>query len=356
MKIDHVTIDDVSKIAGVSKTTVSRYLNGKFEHMSDKTKDKVRKAIEELNFRPNLTARTLKSQKTNLIGIIVPDVSHPITVQLIKGAIDECAKEGYQVITASSDESTEKEKDYALAMIDRQIDGLIVNIVDYNEFSHFENLKKSGAKIVLADRTINKPFFDMVTTNNYEMTKDAIRTLYNMGFERVAFFSPDLHKNNVRFERYSAFLNQSKSFENDPNELVYRLNDQKDYVNALQDFMSKNSTKRLAVFASTPVALLNLLGAVHEMGINIPNDIGICGYDNLPWTNLISGGISVIEQPFYEVGVESARLLIKRINGQEDNGPQYVVLKSKLILRSSTRIKSTGGQKWINSGLMAKSH
>ena len=355
MKIDHVTIDDVSKIAGVSKTTVSRYLNGKFEHMSDKTKDKVRKAIEELNFRPNLTARTLKSQKTNLIGVIVSDITNPVTIHLIKGVIDECAKEGYQVITACSDEDTEKEKEYAQAMIDRQVEGLVVGIVDYNEFSHLEQLKEMGAKIVLADRTIARPVLDMVTTDNYEMTKDAIKTLYGLGFERLALFSPDLLKSNVRFERYNAFLNQSKAFVDDPNELVYRLSCPEDYVNALQDFVSSSGTKRIAAFALTPMALLNLLGAVHEMGLSIPNDIGICGYDNLPWTNLISGGISVVEQPFYEVGAESARLLIKRINGQEDNGPQYVVLKSKLVLRSSTRIKSTGGQKWISSDLTAKS-
>ena len=338
MKIDHVTIDDVSKTAGVSKTTVSRYLNGKFEHMSDSTKDKVKKAITELNFRPNLTARTLKSQKTKLIGIIVPDISHPVTVRMIKGAIDECAKEGYQVIAACSDESTAREKENALSIIDRQVEGLIANVVDCNEFSHFENLRETGAKIVFADRTINKPVFDMVTTDNYDMTKEVVRTLYGMGFEKVAFFSPDLLKNNVRYERYNAFLNQSKAYVDDPSELVYLANTHGEYVDALQSFTRSN--ERLAAFASTPMSLLNLLGAVHELCLNIPNDIGVCGYDNLPWTNLISGGISVVEQPFYDVGVQSAKLLIKRINGHEVNGPQYIVLKSKLILRNSTLINT----------------
>ena len=336
MKTDHVTINDVSSKAGVSKSTVSRYLNGKFEHMSTKTKAKVKKAIEELKYRPNLTARTLKSQKTNLIGVIVSDITNPVTVHLIKGVIDECAKEGYQVVTACSDEDTEKEKEYAQAMIDRQVEGLIIGIVDYNEFSHLENLKEMGAKIVLADRTISRPMLDMVTTDNYEMTKDAIRNLYSTGFERVALFSPDLLKSKVRFERYTAFLNQSKEYVDDPNELVYLLKDTKDYLSALRDFKMANPSKRLAAFASTPISLLNFLGAVNELELGIPEEIGICGYDNLPWTKLISGGITVVEQPFYEVGKKSAELLIKRINGLEDNGPQYVVLKSRLIIRNST--------------------
>ena len=338
MKIDHITIDDVSIKAGVSKTTVSRYLNGKFEHMSDKTKVKVKKAIEELKFRPNLTARTLKSQRTNLVGVIVTDIVNPVYVHLIKGVIDECAKQGYQVIIANSDEEIEKEKEYAQAMIDRQVEGLVVSLVDYNEFSHLENLKEQGAKIVLADRTISRPVLDIVTTDNYEMTKVAIRYLYDTGFERVALFSPDLLKSKVRFERYSAFLNQSKEYVDDSNDLAYILKEAKDYISVLRDFTSSNASKRKAAFASTPVALLSLLAAANEIGLDIPTDIGICGYDNLPWTELISGGITVVEQPFYEVGAESARLLIKRINGMEDNGLRYVVLNSRLIVRNSTKI------------------
>lgn len=338
MKFENVTIDDVSRMAGVSKTTVSRYLNGRFEHMSDITKGKVRRTIEELNFRPNLTARTLKSKKTNLIGIIVTDIANPISALLIKGAIDEGAREGYQVITACSSEIMDSEKNYANAMIDRQVDGLIVVVVDYNEYSHLERLKDMGAKIVLAVRTISNPILDMVTTNNYEATKDAIKTLYNKGFERVAFFSPELIKSKVRFERYNAFLNQSNEHVDDPEELVYLIKSTSNYVAALQDFVTKNPSKHLAAFAPTPVALLNLLDAVKELGLEIPKDIGICGYDNLPWTNLINGGISVVEQPFYDVGVESARLLIKRMNGHAEIVPQYKVLKSKLILRNSTEI------------------
>ena len=340
MKNGNVTIKDVSQIAGVSKTTVSRYLNQKYEHMSEKTKEKIKKTIEELDFRPNLTARTLKSQKTNLIGVIVPDISNPVTVLLIKGVIDECAKAGYQVITACSDENTAKEEKYAKAMIDRQVEGLIVNIVDYNEFDLLKNLSDKGTKIVLADRTINRPVLDMVTTNNYEMTKELIRALYGMGFEQVAFFSSDLLKSNVRYNRYSAFLKQSKEYVGDPDALAYLFNGngEEKYKKALSEFVAKNPGKRIAAFASTPMALLNLLAAVHELGLNTPGDIGVCGYDNLPWTKLINGGITVVEQPYYDVGAQSAKLLIRRIEGKEVSCPWYVELKSKIIFRNSTKI------------------
>ena len=339
-KPENVTIDYVSQLAGVSKTTVSRYLNQKYEHMSEKTKNKIKRVIDELEYRPSLIARNLKFQKTGLIGVIVSDVANPVTVFLIKGIIDHCTKEGYQVITASSDEKTDKEKEYALSMVDRQVEGLIVSIVDYNEYGVFETLKEKGMKIVLADRAINRPILDVVTTDNYKMTKIAIKSLYQMGFEVVALFSSDLLRSTVRLDRYNAFLNQSKSHVPSPNQLAYVFSEdrEEEYVKALADFIAKYPGRKIAAFASTPMALLNLIGAAYALSLSIPEDVGVCGYDNLHWTKLISGGISVVEQPFYEVGVESAKMLIQRIRGKAEDAPKYIELKSKLILRNSTNI------------------
>ena len=340
MKPNTVTIGKVSEVAGVSKTTVSRYLNGKYEHMSEKTKNRIKAVIEALDYRPNAVARSLKSQKTGLIGVIVSDVTNPVTIHLIKGIIDYSTQEGYQVITASSDETPAKEHEYILSMMDRQVEGLVVVIADYNRFSLLESLQARGASIVLADRTINKPVFDMVTTDNYTMTKHAIKTLYDMGFEAVGLFSSDLLRSTVRIARYNAFLSQSKTHIQAPEELVYILqNDlEEGYQKALTDFKAKYYGKKTAAFASTPMAMLNLLGAAHELGIRIPEDLGVCGYDNLRWSRLISGGISVIEQPFYEVGTESAKILIKRIRNEISGDPQYIELRSKMILRNSTNI------------------
>ena len=340
MRTENVTIDDVSAAAGVSKTTVSRYLNKKYEHMSEKTKAKIEQVIKELDFRPNLIARNLKSHKTGLIGIIVSDITNPVTVQLIKGAIDYCTGEGYQVVTASSDEDLGKEREYILSMVDRQVEGLIMSLVDYNEFELLESLKDKGVKIVLADRTISKPVLDMVTTNNYEMTKSAIHDLYKMGFEVVSLFSSDLLRSNVRVDRCNGFLNQSKQHVPAPEELTYIFSEdiEAEYTKALADFTGRNPGKRVAAFASTPMALLNLVGAAHGLSLRIPEDIGVCGYDNLHWTRSVSGGISVVDQPFYEVGVESAKMLIKRIRDEYDNGVKYIELKSRLILRNSTKI------------------
>ena len=337
---NNITIDTVSEKAGVSKTTVSRFLNEKYEHMSEETKLRIKNVIEELEYRPNIVARNLKLKKTGLIGVILSDVANPVAVHLIKGIIDHCTQEGYQVVTASSDEKSSKEKEYILSMVDRQVEGLIVNTADYNDFSLLKSLKSKGISIVLADRTINENSLDMVTTDNYAATRTTIKTLYNMGFDVVSLFSSNLLKSNVRLSRYNAFLDESKSYIPNPEEVAYILSEdgQHPCKCALEDFIRKNAEKKMAVFASTPMALLNLLSAAHELNLNIPKDLGVCGYDNLVWTKLISGGISVVEQPFYEVGVESARILIQRIRGEIPETAKYIELKSRLILRNSTNI------------------
>ncbi|MCL2527526.1 MAG: LacI family transcriptional regulator [Defluviitaleaceae bacterium] len=340
MHSNSVTIDKVSEMAGVSKTTVSRYLNGKFEHMSDKTRDKIKAVIQELDYRPSPIARCLKSQKTGLIGVIVSDITNPVTVKLIKGIIDCATPEGYQVVTATSDETSAKEQKYIQSMFDRQVEGLIVVVANYNEYELLESLQEKGAKIVLADRPINKPIFDTVTTDNYAITRSAIKSLYNMGYDEVGLFSPNLLRSNVRLLRYNAFYDQSIAQGKNPDLFAYVIprGTEDEYKKALADFMGKCKGKHVAAFASTPTAMLSLIEATHELGLAIPNDLGVLGFDNLHWSRLIFGGITVIEQPFYEVGFESAKMLIKRIKNEITEGPKYIELNSKLVLRNSTKV------------------
>jgi len=340
MQTNTVTIGKVSQVAGVSKTTISRYLNGKYEHMSEKTRTRIEAVIKELDYRPSPVARGLKSHKSGLIGVIVSDITNPVTAQLIKGIMDCATAEGYQVIAASSDENPVKEREYIQSMTDRQVEGLIMVVADYNQTELLESLAVKGVPIVLADRPINRPVFDTVTTDNYSMTQQAVKTLYSMGYEAVALFSSDLLKSNVRKARHDAFIAASREYVQNPEDLVYVISQgvENGYRQSVDVFLGKSFGKKIAAFASTPMAMLGLLGAAHELGLRIPEDLGVMGFDNFHWTRLISGGITVIDQPFYEVGVESASLLIERIKNELMGEPKYIELKSKLILRKSTSI------------------
>lgn len=341
MKNKNITIDIVSKQANVSKTTISRYLNGKFQHMSEETKERIKSVIEELEYRPSIIAQNLKSKKTGLIGVIVSDITSPFVSILIKGIIDICTKEGYQVITASSDEIIEKEVEYIKSMIDRQVEGLIINTTgDSEEF--LRKLKDKGLKVILADRPMNQSVFDTVTTDNYEMTIKAVNTLYDCGFQEVALFSNQIFESNVRLTRYKAFIEASKKQQvNAPDRLVYILdsNKEEEYKKAILDFLEKNHNKKVAIFTINGVITLNLLKAAKALNLSIPEDFGVCGYDDWDWAKLIGNGISSVSQPSYDVGVRSAKILIGRIRNEiTQKNPIYIELKSELILRGSTNI------------------
>ena len=346
MKNKNITIDIVSQKANVSKTTISRYLNGKFEHMSGETRERIKNVIEELEYRPNIIAQNLKSKKTGLIGVIVSDITNPFVSILIKGIIDICTKEGYQVIAASTDEKTEKEIEYIKSMIDRQVEGLIINTTGNNE-DFLEYMKSKDINMVLADRPMKNCILDTVTTDNYKMTIKTIKTLYEFGFDKVALFSNEVHRSNVRLSRYNAFIEESRNYVSDPNSLVYILeknnkeDEHVDYKNALQDVVNKNRNKKIAVFAVNGVTMLNLLTCAKELGLEIPRDLGACGYDDWAWAKLIGSGISVVSQPSYKVGTRSAEILIGRIRNEINTiDPLYVELGSKLILRGSTNLTS----------------
>lgn len=342
MKNKSITINIVSEKANVSKTTISRYLNGKFDHMSEETRQRIKEVIEELEYRPNVIAQNLKSKKTGLIGVIVSDITNPFVSILIKGIIDVCTKEGYQVITASSDENVEKEISYIRSMVDRQVEGLIINTTGDNE-SFLKDLKQKNIKMILADRPMKQCILDTVTTNNYDMTTEAVKVLYQSGFDKVAFFSNKLSNSNVRLVRYNAFIEESKKYIKEPESLAYILNNNKDnleYKQALIDLSYKNKNKKVVAFAVNGVVMLSLLNACKDLNIQIPNDLGVCGYDDLAWTKLVGNGISVVSQPSYDVGVKSAQILIGRIRNEiHQSSPMYVELASKLILRGSTNLK-----------------
>jgi len=329
---EKTTIADVSKVAGVSKTTISRYLNGKYQYMSLETKERIEQVIEDLNYRPNFLARNLKSKKSGLIGVIVSDIKNYVMPLLIEGIMSHFIPLGYQVIVSSSGENPKKEVEYVNSMIDRQVEGLIVNTSGSND----NFLKSQTIPLVLADRTIIGNSIGTVTTNNNEITKETTKMLYEKGFTKVALFLKDVTKSDVRNKRYKAFLEEAQN-KGLHSEHIFSLEEgAESYKKELLSLLNKKSVcEKLAIFAAEPVSLLHLLEAMQELNLEAPRDLGILGYDDLVWTRLIWGGISVVSQPFYEVGRESAKLLLDKIN-DEKNIVDYQELKSKLILRNST--------------------
>ncbi|WP_434642409.1 LacI family DNA-binding transcriptional regulator [Thermoanaerobacterium thermosaccharolyticum] len=332
-----ITIDYVAKKAGVSKTTISRFLNGRYEYMSDATKENIKKVIDELNYRPNNLARSLKLNRSNLIGVLVSDIGNHFSSILVKGIERVLKENGYNLIIASTDNDATKEREYILSLLDNNVDGLVINTAGGND-EFLIGLFKKGLPVVLADRSIKNTVFDTVVVNNYEVTSELVLHLIKNGYERIGFFTERIGDISTRTERKQAFLDVCKKYGIDNNNLIFEVDDDLSKIEENIVSMIKDCRKcRTALFAVNGVVLLNVLQVVNKLNLKIPDDVAVCGYDDWGWASLIPPGITTISQPTYEVGVESAKMLINRISSGDEIEPKKVVLKAELVIRGSTR-------------------
>ncbi|OAA91940.1 HTH-type transcriptional regulator KdgR [Clostridium ljungdahlii] len=334
-----IVIDDVAKKAGVSKSTISRYLNGKFEYMSQKTRKNIEKVIDELDYRPNSIARSLKLKRSMLIQVIIADLTNPFSSLLIKGVGDECGKYGYNVIIANTDNDKDKEREYILSLTSQNVDGLIINSTGYNR-KLLKDVLDQGIPVVTMDRIIDDKVFDSVTSNNYDMTFKTINYLIDSGFKNIALFTQHVDKISVRIEREKAFLDACNNRLNSSNFNVYTIDrhDTGSVELSLFDFLN-NYKESKAIFAINGVVLLNVLQLINKFNLKIPEDVGICGYDNWGWASLISPGITTISQPSYDIGMRSAKILLDRIKHGKGEKNTCIYLNSKLEIRGSTVLK-----------------
>ena len=334
-----VTIKMVAEASGVSTTTISRFLNGKYEYMSEETRKRIEQTIEEMAYRPSSIARSLKSKKTGLIGMVVADITSTFSSILVKGVNDACQQNDYQLIISNTDSSLAREREYINSLIDRQVEGLIINTVGGND-DFIKEVVDSGVKVVAVDRTLNENFVDTVTTDNEKSTKDMVARAYSAGFDYVVFFSKRLN-NSSRIRRYNAFLEISKNYVDNANELVYIIPKEEEetggYKLALERCLKEHKNKKICIFTVNGIVMINILRELNDMGLSIPNDIGVCGYDDWSFTPIIGKGISVISQPSYDVGYKAGNLIVQRIYEDKKLYPvKYIELESSLKMRGST--------------------
>lgn len=333
-----VTIDTVADRAKVSKATVSRYLNGKLEMISSDKQKRIRLAIKELKYKPNRTAQSLKSKTSGMIGCIVSDMGSPFSSILTKGINSECIKRGYQLILTDSEDDAIVEKNAIQSLLERNVDGLIINSTGCNDEFILE-LYEQGLPIVLADRPLTiEGKIDTVTTNNAESIKMALLYLKKIGYTKVAFFSYPNEMNEVRKIRYRAFCKYaSEILQYSADDYAYFYTNLEDCKFKLNSFLSNNPSERLAILAVNGVCLLDVLKVIiNHTKISIGEEIGICGFDNWGWADLIGPGITTITQSTWEVGEAAAKLIFDRIQGVSNSEANTIVLNNLLEVRGST--------------------
>ena len=185
-----VTIDQVAAICGVSKTTISRYLNHKYENISAETRGRIEQVIAELDYRPNRTAQRLKASRSMLIGCCIGDIASPFAGLLLKGISETCESAGYQVLFADSKENALREQRAIEGFLENRVDGLIVNTTGGNDEFLIRVQNERGVPVVLADRSLqHEGKLDTVISEYRHSTIDCVELMLRYGYRKIAFFT-----------------------------------------------------------------------------------------------------------------------------------------------------------------------
>lgn len=240
-----VTITDIAKASGVSKTTISRYLNGRFDLMSPETRRRIESVIDVSGYQPSTIARSLKNKRSLLLGIVVSDQSSPFSTAVLLGVGDALRNTEYVPVFVNCDDDPAKERYQISFLLSRGVDGLIVNTTSY-ENPFLVNLEARGVPVVLCDRYIKGHTFDIVTTDHDSTIRQLLAHLKEQGYGLPALFSQRWDNNSVRLQRRQAFAAGAEAlFGLRPGEApVYEVDGQNQgsAVRALEDLMARCAT------------------------------------------------------------------------------------------------------------------
>lgn len=340
------TISDIATAAGVSKATVSRYINGKSELITDKTKERIRTVIELLDYHPSAAARSLKTKKNRQIGVLLSNIETPFAASLIVGIGNYLHQKGYEPLFVDCHNSIQKEEEAIAGFLERTVDGLLVNTT-FIENPALIKASCDGCNIVLCDRFVNHYDFNIVTMEQEQSMRQLISHLKEMGYTRPILFAQQWKKNSTRQRRLKAFLNAVEQvYGYDPQEDVCVVgHEEQQSVEQLDLMRSRLKPGDIpAIVGINSETTVLAYRAICKRNMKIPQQIGLCGSEDwdwdsvMNWATLLQPAITSICVPTKEMGYRAAERLLQIIEGGSAE-PQTITLPCTLVVRDSTRLK-----------------
>ena len=329
------SIKDVAREAGVSIATVSRVLND-IDVVNEDTKKKVKDAIKKLAYRPNIVARSLKTQKSSTIGIIIPDISNQFYPEIVRGCEDVASIYNYNIMLCNADLDVEKEMEALRILKEKMIDGVIYmsNSIDHNII---DLIKELQLPTVLVETTDTEGIFPSVTIDNIMAAADAVKYLGNKGNKKIAYVGTNIEKDNALAKRYAGY-NKGLT------EMGITLDENLVYfggVKARDGYMGINtildSGKEVdAVFCASDEIAMGVINALRDRSIKVPENVDVMGFDDIYSASVFYPKLTTVAQPMYDMGSVSMRMLIKAINNLKVE-EEHFVLPYRIVERDSCK-------------------
>lgn len=328
--------------------TVSRVINDS-GYVSEEMRERVQRAIDELGYHPNALARSLKSRRTHVVGILLPDIANPFSAELAGSIQQVLLERGYSAFVSITEQSVQRERAALDAFFDHRVEGIVVATVETKAGNEaLGRFARQGMPIVVVGRALSQPALDRVTADHWRGAYDAVAHLISLGHQRIGFIGASV-LNAGRLRRFQGFLDCLREHGlNVPEDLI---------VGPDADFGPGYSTqadgyqgmKRLlalsdppsAVFARNDFTAMGAISAARDCGLRIPDDVAIVGFDNVPLAAYATPPLTTVAQPTTEQGRKAAIMLLERIDGQAGREGREACFDCQLIIREST-VKSRG--------------
>ena len=331
-----ILLKDLANSLNVSTALVSIVLNGKAkEHrIGAAIAQRVIAAAKEMNYSPNLVARNLRGGTTQLIGLIVTDISNPFFAILSRIIENRAIELNYTVVFGSSDENPDNTNKLVQVLLNKGVDGLIIVPCDGSETT-IRELHESNKPLVLVDRCFYNLDVSFSCLNNYKATELATQHLIDQGYRNISLLAYKSEMSNV-IERISGYEDSMKKA--GLSEFVYtkrvnKFNPKFEAYNALDDIIKK---KAEAILFSNNVLTINGLYRLNEIGLKVPDDIAVVGFDESDVFDLFYSPITYIKQPIEQFATEAVNILVDKIINGEQSKNSKVVLRPELIIQKSS--------------------
>lgn len=334
MEDKEITIKDIARLANVSVATVSRAINGR-DRVSEATRKKILKIIEDVNFVPNAMAASMVNKRTHMLAVVVPEIQNPFYTAVIGGTVEAAKKEGYSTLVVSTYEDEAEEEEFFEGFLGRNVDGIIL-IGTHKEANFYRNIRKPA---ILVDRYINDCGHDGVIIDNFRGAYEAVKHFVEFGHERIAIIdgSHDFNDGKDRYWGYHQALHESGIKPAPEYHKQGKWLEEDGYRFATE--LMRSEQPPTAIFAANNVICTGVIKAIRDLNLVIGEDISLIGFDDNELAQFVQPRVTIVSRPTREMGVSATEILIQKIKGRTSDPSKLkkVVLDVELIKRGSVK-------------------
>ncbi len=326
------TLRDVAELAGVSRATAARVVNGNHELVREDTRARVMDAVNKLKYERHAIAGSLRSDRTTMIALSIPDIANPFWPEVARGVQDAADLAGYTVVLLNTDWNAEREAKHLRRMLQGQFDGLIINPTSVL----VTDLARLHLPVIILGSGSAYPSLDAVGSDSATGAQEALEYLWSLGHRRIGLIAGRSmrHRAQSRYESYILFharhgarLDDSLVVEGDFTE--------RDGFEGMRHLLSLDDPPT-AVFAANDIIALGALKAAQSMNRRVPEDISIIGMDDIYPAALVSPALTTVAKPKYDIGARAAQLLLEQLQDSSAEQRQHILLPCSLVIRDST--------------------